>query len=428
MMPGLMDGVKVLDFTTAFVGPFCSRIMADMGADVIKVERPSSDPRNRYDQPDRFTPEGIKTSNGISYLHLNGGKRSLSVDLKDPRGLELIRSLVKQVDIFVQNFTPHVVRSYGLDYPNLRALNPGIIMCSMTGYGSEGFGGNPEHVCTDPIAQAMSGLNWITGERGGDPYTIGGGIGDTITGTMGAMAVGYALFYRERTGVGQHIDLSMIESLLFMDSTAMPYVAANKGAAIHHRNGKQNTYTFPMGVLKAKEGYIVLQAPGEGPESAWGRLCMLMDRPDLIEEPLYKTDADRIARTEEIVAIIEGWLQTMSDDESALAVLAEDRISSGPVLSQRQIWEHPHFRSRGAFQIIDYPELGPIEVVAPPYRSTETVAKVRGPAPQPGEHNYEVLTSCLGLTTAEIDELTDEGVLYESEAARKRRLALSAVD
>ena len=425
MMPGLLDGVKVLDFTTAFVGPFCSRIMADMGADVIKVERPMTDRSGGFEQPDQFAPEVIKTSTGVSYLHLNGGKKSLCVDLKNARGLEIVRSLLRQMDVFVENFTPHVVRGYGLDYPNLETLNPRIIMCSMTGYGPEGFGDNPEHVCTDPVAQAMSGLNWITGERGGAHYTIGGGIGDTITGMTGAMAVGYALFYRERTGLGQHIDLSMIESLLFMDSTAMPYVAANKGEAIHHRNGKQNTYTFPMGVLKAKEGYIALQAPGQGPDSAWGRLCAVVGHPELIEDPRYKSDADRLARTDEVIALIEGWLHTTSDDGSALAALAEARISSGPVLSQLQILEHPHFRGRGAFQVIDYPELGPIEVVAPPYKCTETQAKVRGPAPQPGEHNYEVLTTYLGLTTAEIGALTDEGVLYESEAARKRRLAVS---
>ena len=133
----LLSGVKVLDFTAAFVGPFCSRIMADMGAEVIKIERPMEN------QPDRFTAESLPTHDGVPYLHLNGGKKSLCVDLKDPRGLDIVRSLVKGADVFVENFTPHVVRSYGLDYANLRAMNPGIIMCSMTGYGQEGFSHNP---------------------------------------------------------------------------------------------------------------------------------------------------------------------------------------------------------------------------------------------------------------------------------------------
>ena len=422
MTVGLLSGIKVLDFTAAFVGPFCSRIMADMGAEVIKIERPVDN------QEDRFTPEALPTRNGVPFLHLNGGKKSLCIDLKHPRGLEIVRSLVKQADVFVENYTPHVVRSYGLDYPNLRALNPRIIMCSMTGYGQEGFAHNPEHVCTDPVAQAVSGLNWITGEPDGAPYTIGGGIGDTITGMTGALAVGYALFHRERTGVGQYIDLSMIESLLFLDSLGMPHTAANHGVPLHHRNGKQNTYTFPMGILKAKEGYISLQAPGQGANSAWGRLCVCMGREDMIDDPRYLTDDDRLLRRDEVVGIIEGWLQGMSDDEAALAVLAEARISSGPVLSQAQIWEHPHYRGRSAFQEISYPELGPIGVVSPPYKFSETPARVRGPAPQLGEHNHEVLTANLGLTSDEVDALADEGVIYESEAARKRRLAAARSD
>ena len=419
MATGLLAGITVLDFTAAFVGPFCSRVMADMGAEVIKIERPVAD------QDERFTPESLPTRNGVPYLHLNGGKKSLCVDLKTDAGLEIVHALVKQADVFVENYTPHVVRSYGLDYPNLRKLNPGIIMCSMTGYGQEGFAHNPEHVCTDPVAQAVSGLNWITGERDGAPYTIGGGIGDTVTGMTGAMAVGYALFHRQRTGEGQYIDLSMIDSLLFLDSLAMPNVAANHGVPLHYRNGEQNTYTFPMGILKARDGYISLQAPGQGPGSAWGRLCECMGREDLIEDPRYLTDDDRVERRDEIVGIIEAWLQTLPDDEAALLVLAEARISSGPVLSQEEIWRHPHYNARGAFQEIEYPEVGPVGVVSPPYRFSATPAAVSGPAPQLGEHNYQVLAERLEYSAEDVAALINAGVLYESPAARRRRLPKS---
>ena len=273
------------------------------------------------------------------------------------------------------------------------------------------------------MAQAVSGLNWITGERDGAPYTIGGGIGDTVTGMTGAMAVGYALFHRQRTGEGQHIDLSMIDSLLFLDSLAMPHVAANHGVPLHYRNGEQNTYTFPMGILKARDGYISLQAPGQGANSAWGRLCQCMGREDLIEDPRYLTDDDRVERRDEIVGIIEEWLQTLPDDEAALLVLAEARISSGPVLSQEEIWRHPHYNARGAFREIEYPEVGPVGVVSPPYRFSATPAAVRGPAPQLGQHNYEVLAERLDYTADDVAALTDAGVLYESPGARKRRQA-----
>ena len=180
-----------------------------------------------------------------------------------------------------------------------------------------------------------------------------------------------------------------------------------------------------MGVLKARDGYISIQAPGQGPESAWARLCACMDRTDLIEDPRYLNDDDRLARGDEVVAIVESWLQGLPDDEAALLVLAEARISSGPVLSQTQIFEHPHFRARGAFQQVEYPELGTIEVVARPYKFSETQAWVRGPAPQLGEHNYEVLATHLGMSPQEVQALNDQGVLYESQAARRRRLAPS---
>ena len=280
-------------------------------------------------------------------------------------------------------------------------------------------------MCTDPVAQAVSGLNWITGERDGAPYTIGGGIGDTVTGMTGAMAVGYALFHRQRTGEGQYIDLAMIDSLMFVDSLAMPYVAANNGASLHYRNGEQNTYTFPMGIFKAKDGYISLQALGQGPNSSWGRLCECIGREDMIEDPRYLTDDDRVERRDEIVGIIEDWLQTLPDDEAALLVLAEARVSSGPVLSQEQIWRHPHYNARDAFQEIEYREVGPVGVVSPPYRFSATPAAVSGPAPQLGEHNYQVLAEHLDYSADDVSALVDAGVLYESPAAMRRRQGVS---
>jgi crotonobetainyl-CoA:carnitine CoA-transferase CaiB-like acyl-CoA transferase len=237
----------------------------------------------------------------------------------------------------------------------------------------------------------------------------------------GAMAVGYALFHRQRTGEGQHIDLSMIDSLLFLDSLAMPHVAANHGVPLHYRNGEQNTYTFPMGILKARDGYISLQAPGQGRNSAWGRLCECMGREDLIEDSRYLTDDDRVERRDEVVGIIEEWLHTLPDDEAALLVLAEARISSGPVLSQEEIWRHPHYNARGSFQEIEYPEVGPVGVVSPPYRFSATPAAVSGPAPQLGEHNYEVLAEHLEYPAEDVAALIDAGVLYESPGARSRR-------
>jgi crotonobetainyl-CoA:carnitine CoA-transferase CaiB-like acyl-CoA transferase len=242
-----------------------------------------------------------------------------------------------------------------------------------------------------------------------------------MTSMAGAIAISTALFHRERTGEGQYIDLSMVETAAFADCTAMPYVAANNGGpSVLYRNGQLNSYTCPMGPLKAKNGYIALQAPGWSAESPWGRLCQTMGRDDLIDDPRFATDRDRLQHVEELIEILEGWLQSLPDDEVALALLADARISSGPVLSQEEMLEHPFFESRGTFSTIDYPELGPIQVVEPPFKFSRNPAHVRGPAPQLGEHNVEVLSSRLGLSADEIVELTEAGVLFESPAARAR--------
>jgi len=418
----LLQGITVLDFTTAAVGPFCSRILADMGAEVIHVEWPRGTEAEAAAHG-RFSPAAVASGAGLLFMHCNGGKKSFCVDLKHPAGLDLVRRLAAQADVVVENFTPHALRNLGLDYPQLRAINPGLIMCSLTGYGQEGLEGNPDHPCTDPIAQAMAGLTWITGERDGPPYAIGGGIGDTVTSLTGAIAIGFALFHRQRTGIGQYIDQSMVQALLFVDCTTMPYVAANNGKNIFFRNGQQNTYTFPMGPFKAKTGYVALQAPGRGKDSPWGRLCSLMGREDGVEDPRYVNDRVRIEHTAEVIAIIEGWMGSLPDDEAVLAALAAARISSGPVLSQTQILAHPFFARRGALQTVDYPELGGVTVVAPPFKFSETPVAVRGPAPQFGEHNQEILTRFLGLSASEIVELSQRGVLFESEAARQRKEA-----
>jgi CoA:oxalate CoA-transferase len=412
----LLAGIKVLDFTLAAVGPFCSRILADMGAEVIRVEYPRQG-INEDGPNGRFTPEGLRAD--VLFLHCNGGKKSLSINLKDVRGIELVWELVKHIDVVVENFTPRVMRNFSLDYDNLKARNPGIIMCSLTGFGQEGYQGDVSRPCTDPVAQAMSGLTWITGERDGAPYAIGGGVGDTITSLNGAIAILAALASRGKTGVGQYIDLAMVEAAMFVDCVAMPYAAANGGRMRIYRNGQANTYTFPMGPAKAKDGYIALQAPGSGPESPWARLCQAMGHKDLISKPEFLNDDLRAKHAPEVIKIIEDWLANFTREE-ALEELAKARVSSGPVLSQGEILEHEVFKTRGTFQTIHYPELGDITVVGPPWKFSAAKACVRGPAPQFGEHNHDVLERYLKLSRSEVEELTRSGVLYESDAARQR--------
>jgi crotonobetainyl-CoA:carnitine CoA-transferase CaiB-like acyl-CoA transferase len=266
----------------------------------------------------------------------------------------------------------------------------------------------------------MSGLNWITGERNGAPYAIGGGIGDTITSMTGVSAILAALLHKEKTGQGQHIDLAMVEAVAFLDCTVLPSVAANNGVNYYFRNGQQNSYTFPMGPFKAAGGYISIQAPGAGPDSPWGRLCGLMGRTDLLQDPRLQTDNDRLQHTREVIDAVEAWLCSLPDRATGLALLGEARISSGPVLSQEEMLEYPLFKERGTFGRVHYPGLGEIGVVEPPFKCSDADAYVRGPSPEVGEHTRAILSSRLQMKREQIDQLLRDGVLFESTAARER--------
>jgi CoA:oxalate CoA-transferase len=414
MTNDLLGGIRVLDFTTAAVGPFCSRILADLGAEVIHVEWP----RRRWaaagsGKDARFTRETLQTSGGVLFLHCNGGKSSLAVNLKDPRGIQIIWDMIPTTDVVVENFTPRVMQGLGLGYPTLNEINPRLVMCSMTGFGQQGLDGDTGRPCSDPTAQAMSGLNWITGERDGPPYAIGGGLGDTMTSMTGATAILAALLHRQTSGRGQHIDLSMVESCAYLDCTVLPSVVANDGINRYFRNGQQNSYTFPMGPFKITGGYISIQAPGSGPDSPWGRLCTLMGREDLLGDERLRDDASRLQYTDEVIGYVETWLCSLASREEGLALLGEARISSGPVLSQEEMLTYPLYQQRGTFGKVQYPGLGDVGVVQPPFKFSDARAFVRGRAPEAGEHTRPLLRSWLGKTDEEIEELITSGVLYE---------------
>ncbi len=413
-MTDLLANIRVLDFTLAAVGPFCTKVLADLGAEVIHVEWPrSSWVALPADQDTRFTREGLKKNRGEQlFLHTNGGKKSLAVNLKDPRGVQIIWDMIPSIDVVVENMTPRVMASLGLSYATLSEINPGLVMCSMTGFGQRGLEGDTGRPCTDPVAQAMSGLNWVTGERDGPPYAIGGGIGDTVTGMTGAAGILAALVGRQTTGKGQHLDLGMVESLAYVDCTTLPAVVMNQ--SIEHapfRNGQQNSYTFPMGPFKCTGGYVAIQAPGAGPQSPWGRLCGLAGRNDLVEDPRLRDDASRLGHAREVIDAIEGWLCSLSSRDEALALLATERISAGPLLSHEEMLTHPFFAERGTFGTINYPGIGDVGVVQPPFKYSDAQAFTRGRAPEMGEHSRQLLRDSLCFSDEAIETLVAENVI-----------------
>jgi crotonobetainyl-CoA:carnitine CoA-transferase CaiB-like acyl-CoA transferase len=235
----------------------------------------------------------------------------------------------------------------------------------------------------------------------------------------GVAAILAALLGRQATGRGQYIDIAMVEALAYVDCTALPE-ALMSGRETVFRNGQQGSYTFPMGPFRGTGGYVAIQAPGAGPDSPWGRLCLLMGRLDMIDDPRYETDYVRLDHTDDVIDAVEDWLRTFDDIESPLVLLGAQRISSGPVLAQRAMPGHPYFVSRGTFTAIDYPEVGPVTVMRPPFRFSDAEAAVRGVAPEMGEGGREVARDLGGLTADEVETLFRRGVLFESEGARRR--------
>lgn len=404
----LLDGIKVLDFTRALAGPSCTRVLADLGAEVIKLE----------DAPTGDFARGmflVKGNQGAMFLYTCAGKKSLCVDLKKPEGLKIAKELVTKVDVVVENFAPGVMKKLGLDYASLTALNSRLIMASISGFGQ--FGPWADHTSYDIIGQAMSGVMHMTGDPDGPPQYVGNYIGDPNAGVHAALAICASLFYRDRTGKGQYIDIAQVDSLLYLDMVNVPYCALTNGEVNPKRFGAHHYAIAPLGVFKGKDGYVVIQAV----EHQWPNFAKAIGRADLVANPKFETNAKRLENRDELIAITEAWLQSFPNNDEALKVLSEWRIPCAPILDISQALNHPQTRARGMVTEIEHPLLGTMPIVNTPFVLSETPRQIQGPAPLLGQHNAEVLTQHLSYSAADVARLTQAGVLVEGEGVQELR-------
>ena len=309
----LLAGIKVLDFTHVLAGPTCTRILADLGAEVIKLEA----------APNGDVARGmfyVKENLSALFLYTCAGKKSLCLDLKKSQGLQIAKDLVAKFDVVVENFAPGVMKKLGLDYAVLKEINPRIVMASISGFGQSGPWA--DRTSFDIIGQAMSGVMHMTGEPDGPPQYVGNYIGDPNAGVQAALAICASLFYRDRTGKGQYIDIAQVDSLLYLDLVNIPYYALSNGAFNPKRFGAHHYAVCPLGVFKGKDGYVVLQAI----EHQWPNFAKAIGRKDLITNPNFATNAKRLENREELAKIIEAWLQSFPNNDAALSALAEQRI------------------------------------------------------------------------------------------------------
>ena len=396
----VLDGYKVLDFTQFLAGPTVTRMMAEMGADIIKVEIA---PIGDFSRGLPFIHDG----RSAYYIQQNRGKKSLCIDPRKPEGLKILKDLVRTVDVMVENFSPGVIGRLGLDYATVSALNPRVVMCSVSTFGQQGpLAHLPGY---DFIAQAYAGITYMIGEADGPPYFPAAALGDVSTGVHAALAVVAALLHRERTGEGQYLDIALLDAYFHCHHTAIQMYSLSAGAIKPERSGHHISYAAPCGMFKGRARYIFIVA---GVDHQFAQLCDAMGRPELASDDRFRTNSRRLDNLPELIRIIEGWLTAMPSDEAAIERLAEYRVPAAPVLSPDEALKLPHLRQRGTVATVNDPILGSFDLPGFPLHFSSFPKPAGDGAPMLGQHNEEILTSYLGYSREQVGELERAGILH----------------
>jgi crotonobetainyl-CoA:carnitine CoA-transferase CaiB-like acyl-CoA transferase len=398
----LLDGYKVLDFTHFVAGPTTTRLMAGMGAEIIKVEiAPHGDRARDFDY--------VRDHRSAFFIQQNRGKKSLCVDLRRREGIDLIKQLVPKVDVVVENFAPGVISEMGLGYEVLKAINPKIIMCSISALGQTGPLANDAGF--DFIGQAYAGVTSLIGEEHGPPYMPMVAIGDVSAGAHAMGAIACALLHRERTGQGQYIDVSLLDTYFHCQTIGVQLYSASQGAREMKASGLHHSLACPAGVFKGQKRWIIILAMTD---KQWVSLCEAISRPDLGANARFARARDRVERRDEIIRTIEHWLAAMPGDDVSVETLRRHRVPVAPILSVREAMEHPHLIARGTVRTVNDPILGEFKIPGFPLRFSGYPEELEFDAPMLGEHNASILEEYLGYTSTRVIELENSGVLHRA--------------
>jgi crotonobetainyl-CoA:carnitine CoA-transferase CaiB-like acyl-CoA transferase len=399
-----LQGVRVLDITRALAGPYCTMMLGDLGADVIKVEQPGQGDGSRgWGPPFVGEPYGPYPGESAYFIAVNRNKRSLTVNLKSAGGQVIVRRLAAASDVMVENFRTGVLDRMGLSYGELRALNPRLVYCSVSGYGRTGpYANRPGY---DPIIQAEGGMMSITGPVEGPPYRVGVPIVDIAAGMFAATAILAALRAREHTGEGQLVDISLFDAqVALLVNVASNYLI---GGAEPRRLGNAHPNIAPYQAFRARDGWFVLAAGSEG---LWRKLCDVLERPDLRDDARFATNGDRVANLPALTEALSAVLATR-DAAEWLNDLREAGIPCGPINAVPQVFAHPQIEARDMALEVEHPTAGPVRVAGLPYKLSGTPAKVQRPAPLLGQHSEEVLVELLGYSDEEVAALREGGAI-----------------
>jgi len=404
----LLDGVRVLDLSRILAGPWATQVLADLGAEVIKIERPGAgDDTRSWGPPYLKDADGNDTGESAYYLCANRGKRSLAIDFTTPEGQRLIRELVGRCDVLVENYKVGGLKKYGLDYASLRTVKPELVYCSITGYGQDGPYAN--RAGYDAAIQAIGGLMSVTGEPdgkpGAGPQKVGVAATDLMTGMYAATAILAALRHAERTGVGQQIDLALLDTqVAWLANQASNYLV---GGVVPARQGTAHPNIVPYQVMPAADGYFMLAVGNDG---QFARFCEVLGEPQLASDPRYATNQARVAHRDLLVPYLQQRLRTRPAAEW-LAALEAVAVPANPVNRIDQVFDDPQVRARGLRVSLAHPRAGQVPGVANPMRFSQTPVRYGSAAPMLGEGTVAVLAGLLGLADDEIEALRMQGVI-----------------
>ena len=403
---GPLAGVVVLDLTQILAGPMCTMVLADMGADVIKIEKPNGGDDNR-----RMGPPFIRDWSA-GFLAVNRNKRSLALDLRTEAGREVFRRLVKDADVVVENFRPGVMDRFGLGYAELAAIKPSLVYCTISGFGSTGPARNRGGF--DLVAQGVSGLMSITGHPDMPPAKVGVPITDLTAGLFGANGIMAACIHALKTGVGQMVDTSLMEAgVAYTVWESSVYFAEGK---IPGPLGSAHRVSAPYQALRTRNGYLNL---GAATQPTWEQLCRAIGREDLMDDDRFRNPWDRKAREEELAALLEGTFSAQ-DTEYWLELLDSAGVVAGPIYNMEQVYRDPQVLARDMLVDLEDPELGTIRNIGVPVKLSATPGQIRRRAPALGEHSAEVLLEH-GFPQEEVDALLAEGIILDNQGSGSRR-------
>jgi CoA:oxalate CoA-transferase len=403
-MPKALAGVRVIDLGHVLAAPTTSMILADLGADVIRVEPPWGDDSRE------FGP--FINGQSAYYISVNRNKRSIVIDLKKPKGKEILRDLIGVADVVLENFRPDTMRKMGFSYEEMSRLNPRIIYASICGFGHDALPEYASKPAYDMVAQAFSGIMSITGPEGGPPVRVGSSIGDIIGGHQCAIGILSALWYREKTGRGQVVDSALVDGLVYVLENAL--VRYTVSGMVPAPLGTKHPSITPFQGFKTRDSWIVIPI---GNDVLWDKFCNAIERPGLIADERFKTNDLRTQNQSELAELLEEVTETKTTDEW-MQILEKNGLPYSPINSIDRVVEDPNLKHRGMIAEIEQPGAGNLRIAGSPFHLSETPGEVRDPAPLLGQHTEEVLLEVLEYPRQRVRELIEEKVVYADGSPR----------